>query len=165
MLLKSTRFSAALATWLLLPAVAVPVGAMAQTQTPVAGAATTPKAKPAAKAESPADRVEQHINQLHTELRITPAQQGVWDQFAQVMRDNAKSMNDTLTQRGTTYASMNAAENMQSYAQVAEVHAQDTQKLAAAFQNLYSSMSDDQKKNADTVFRARSERAVQHHKK
>ena len=60
---------------------------------------------------------------------------------------------------------MNAAENMQSYAQIAELHAQDTQKLAAAFQTLYGSMSDAQKKNADTVFRARSEqRDVQHHK-
>jgi protein CpxP len=164
MLLKSTCYSAVLATWLLVPAVAVPVGAMAQTQTPSAGAATTPKAKPAAKPESRADRVEQHISQLHTQLRITPAQQTAWDQFAQVMRDNAKNMNETLSQRGTTYASMNAAENMQSYAQIAEVHAQDTQKLAAAFQTLYGSMSDEQKKNADAVFRARSERAVQHHK-
>ena len=101
MLLKSTCYSAALATWLLLPAVAMPVGAMAQTQTPAAGAATTPQAKTATKPQSRVDRVEQHINQLHTQLRITPAQQGAWDQFAQVMRDNAKNMSETLTQRGT----------------------------------------------------------------
>jgi hypothetical protein len=78
------------------------------------------------------------------------------------MRDNAKNMNETLEHRGTTYASMNAAENMQSYAQVAEVHAQDTQKLAAAFQTLYGSMSDEQRKNADAVFRARSDHAGHH---
>jgi protein CpxP len=163
MLIKSTCYSAALATWLLLPAVALPAGALAQTQTPVAGAAA--KSKTAmAKPESRADRVEQHIAKLHTQLLITPAQKDAWDQFAQVMRDSAKNMDETLEHRGTTYASMNAAENMESYAQVAEVHAQDTQKLAAAFQTLYGSMSDEQKKNADTVFRARSDHAAQHHK-
>jgi protein CpxP len=163
MLIKSTCYSAALATWFLLPVVTLPAGAMAQTQTPVAGAAAAAKSKPAmAKPESRADRVEQHITQLHTELHITPAQQGEWDQFAQVMRENAKNMGKTLEQRGTTYASMNAAENMQSYAQVAEVHAQDTQKLAAAFQTLYGSMSDEQKKNADAVFRARSDHPGHH---
>jgi protein CpxP len=162
MIIKSTCYSAALATWLLLPAVALPTGAMAQNQTPVAGASAAPKAKAAVKPESRADRVEQHITQLHTQLHITPAQQGVWDQFAQVMRENAKNMGETLGHRGTTYASMNAAENMQSYAQVAEVHAQDTQKLAAAFQTLYGSMSDEQKKNADAVFRARADHAGHH---
>jgi protein CpxP len=165
MLFKSSCYSAALATCLLLPAVALlPAGAMAQTETPVAGAAAAPKVK-AAMAKKPAlraDRVEQHISQLHAELQITPAQQGAWDQFAQVMRDNAKNMTQTLEQRGTTYASMSAAENMQSYAQVTEVHAQDTQKLAAAFQTLYGSMSDEQKKNADAVFRARSDHPGHH---
>jgi periplasmic protein CpxP/Spy len=162
MLIKSTCYSAALAIGLLLPAVALPAGAMAQTQTPVVGAGAAPKAKAPVKPESRTDRVEQHITQLHTQLHITPAQQGAWDQFAQVMRENAKNMGETLEQRGTTYASMNAVENMQSYAQVTEVHAQDTQKLAAAFQTLYGSMSDEQKKNADAVFRARSDHAVHH---
>ena len=41
--IKSTCYSAALAAWLLLPAVAVPVGALAQTQPPAAGAAQRPK--------------------------------------------------------------------------------------------------------------------------
>ena len=38
-------------------------------------------------------------------------------------------------------------------------NAQDMQKLSTAFQTLYSSLSDEQKKNADEVFRAR---AAQH---
>ncbi len=169
MLLKSTRYSATLAMWLLLPAVAMPISAMAQTQAqtqapaPAPGAATTPKAKIAAKPVSRAERVEQHITQLHTQLHITAEQQGAWDQFAQVMRDNAKNMDETLEHRGSTYASMNASENMRSYADISQVHAQDTQKLATAFQTLYGAMSDAQKKNADAVFRARSEH-VKHHK-
>ena len=44
---------------------------------------------------------------------------------------------------------MNAVESMQSYATLAELHAQDVQKLTAAFQTLYGSLSDAQKKAAD----------------
>jgi periplasmic protein CpxP/Spy len=154
MTIKSTSYTAALLASLLLPALALPVGAFAQTQTPAAAPDATPKPKAAAhKPASRADRVEQHITQLHAELHITPAQQAEWDQFAQAMRDNAKDMSQMLEQRAAGFASMNAAEDMQSWAQMAQQHAQQTQKLAAAFQPLYASMSDDQKKNADAVFR------------
>jgi hypothetical protein len=163
MTIKSTLYSAALAGVLLLPAVAAPTGAFAQGEKQVGAASTAPKTKTAEpKSLSPTERVEQHITRLHAQLRVTPEQQAQWDQFAQVMRDNAKNMEQTLEQRGTTFASLNAADNLQSYAQVAEQHAQDVKKLANSFQTLYASMSDDQKKNADTVFRARAERAGHH---
>jgi phage/plasmid primase-like uncharacterized protein len=42
---------------------------------------------------------------------------------------------------------------MQSYAQLAQVHATNMQKLASAFQSLYSSFPDQQKLVADAVFR------------
>jgi periplasmic protein CpxP/Spy len=90
-------------------------------------------------------------------LHITPAQQSEWDQFAQVMRENAKNMDHDIEQRGARFTSMSALENMQSYAQIAQQHAEDTQKLAATFQALYGSMSEDQKKNADAVFRVRED--------
>lgn len=178
MTIKSTCTAAALAAAFLLPGVGLPSGAVAQTQTPLSGADARPAAPsggatsaPAAKSKATApkpisrsERVEQHIKQLHTELKITPNQQAQWDQFAQVMRDNAKDMDQMLDQRGTRFASMNAAEDLQSYAQVAQQHAQDTQKLAAAFQPLYGSMTDDQKKNADAVFRARADRGKHRHR-
>jgi periplasmic protein CpxP/Spy len=160
MTIKSTCYSATLAAAMLLPALALPVGAFAQTQAPAAGTAPAAKAKaPAHKHVSAEERVEQHITQLHAQLRITPAQQPQWDQFAQVMRDNAKNMDQVLEQRAAGFATMDAAEDMQSYAQVAQQHAQDTQKLATTFQTLYGSLSDEQKKNADAVFHARGDRA------
>jgi periplasmic protein CpxP/Spy len=158
MTIKSNSYVLALLAGLVIPAVSLPAGAFAQTPS----AAPTATAKPAAtasKAPSAADRVEQHITQLHTQLHITPAQQVQWDQFAQVMRDNAKGVDALVDQRGASLASMTAAENMQSYSQIAQQHAQDMQKLSTAFQTLYSSLSDEQKKNADEVFRAR---AAQH---
>jgi len=48
---------------------------------------------------------------------------------------------------------MNALQNMQSYEQIAEEHAQHLQKLVPAFQ---------QKQLTDQVFRMRIERAIQH---
>jgi periplasmic protein CpxP/Spy len=155
MTIKSTSYAAAVLASLLLPAVALPVSAFAQTQTPIGGPAAN--SKPKATASKPAtavEQVEQRISQLHAQLHITPAQQTQWDQFAQVMRDNASNMNQALAQRSATFATLNAVDNMQSYAQIAQEHAQDTQKLATAFATLYGTFSDEQKKNADTVFRA-----------
>lgn len=158
MAITTTTFAAILTASLLLPAVALPIKAFAQTETPVGGPSAAAKPKPPiAKPMSGPERVEQRITHLHTQLRITPAQQSQWDQFARVMRENSNDMYQTLEQRGTGFKSMNAAENMQSYAKIARQHAEDTQKLATTFQALYGTMPDEQKKNADTVFRARGE--------
>jgi periplasmic protein CpxP/Spy len=106
---------------------------------------------------------EQRISDLHTRLHITAAQQSQWDQFAQVMRDNAKDLDQAYAQRAATFEKMNAVENMQSYAQIEQTRAQDVQKLGPAFQALYTSMSDEQKQQADRVFRNQAARATQRH--
>jgi len=149
--------SLALAAMLALPGAAFAQGTpQAATQAPQttapAGHATPRRLAPQA--------IEQHIDRLHAQLQITPAQQQQWDQFAQVMRDNAANMRQAVEQRGTQLATMNAAQDMQSYAQLAEQHAQDMQKLSAAFQTLYDSMSSEQKQTADAVFRGRATHAA-----
>jgi periplasmic protein CpxP/Spy len=98
-------------------------------------------------------KVEQRITDLHAKLQITPAQQPQWDQFIQVMRDNAQSMDQTFQQRVQAMPTMTATANMQSYALLASTNAQDVQKLVPAFQALYDTMSDTQKRTADQVFR------------
>lgn len=102
-----------------------------------------------------AARVEARITRLHNQLGITPAQQAKWDQFAGVMRDNAKNMEQSFRNRGAHLASMSAAQNMQSYADLAVAHAQDVQRLAVAFQSLYGDLSPAQKHTADMLFRHR----------
>jgi protein CpxP len=100
-------------------------------------------------------KVEQRITDLHAKLQITPAQQPQWDQFIQVMRDNAQSMDQTFQQRVQAMPTMTATAtaNMLSYALLASTNAQDVQKLVPAFQALYDTMSDTQKRTADQVFR------------
>lgn len=101
----------------------------------------------------PTDRVEARIGDLHARLKISPAQTPQWDAFAGVMRDNARGMEAAFENRSTGRLKMNAVENMQSYATLADQHAQDLRRLAPAFAGLYNVMSDDQKRNADEVFR------------
>ena len=99
------------------------------------------------------DRVELRIADLHARLHITPDEQALWDQFAQVMRDNAQHMRQTAVDRADKLKTMNASENMLSYAQIAMQHAQDVQSLASAFQPLYVALSPDQQRTADVMFR------------
>jgi protein CpxP len=137
---------------------ALPTAASAQSTREPAPA--TPRAEVAPGAKSAEERVERRIAELHAQLHITPAEQQQWDQFAQVMRDNAREMDQVFIQRAQQYESMNAVQNMQSYEQVAETHAQQLQKLVPAFQNLYNSMSEQQKQIADRVFRANAAKHI-----
>ena len=137
---------------------ALPTAASAQSAQAPATAAPSTAAMPTLK--SAEERVERRIAELHAQLQITPAEQQQWDQFAQVMRDNAREMDQVFTQRAQQYESMNAVQNMQSYEHVAETHAQQLQKLVPAFQNLYNSMPDPQKQIADQVFRANAAKHV-----
>ncbi len=104
--------------------------------------------------QSMADRVELRIADLRAKLHINQDQQSLWDKFAQVMRDNAKHMAQLAEERATKLSMMNASDNLQSYAQIAVQRGQDLQSLAGAFQPLYPSLSDDQKRTADAMFRA-----------
>ncbi len=97
--------------------------------------------------------VDAHIAQLHAQLKITPAEETQWAAFAQVMRENAAQMDEAFTQRGQTLQTMDAVENLQSYALIAQIQSANMQKLAVAFQTLYASFPDAQRKVADGVFR------------
>ena len=80
------------------------------------------------------------------------------------MRDNAAEINHSFTDRGAKVGAMNASDNMQSYAQLAQVHATNMQKLASAFQSLYGSFPDQQKLVADGVFRKSNALPMRHEK-
>ncbi|HEX4151059.1 MAG TPA: Spy/CpxP family protein refolding chaperone, partial [Steroidobacteraceae bacterium] len=75
------------------------------------------------------ERVERRIRELHAQLRITQAEEPQWKQFADVMRENARDMDQVFMQRAQQFETMNAVQNMQSYEQLAEAHAQRLQKL------------------------------------
>jgi periplasmic protein CpxP/Spy len=139
---------------------AMPVGAVAQSAAPSA-TTTSPMPAQTTTAQSAEQRVETHIQQLHAQLRITAAEQPQWNQFAAVMRENARGMDQAFMQRAQQYPTMSAVQNMQSYEQIAATHAADMQKLVPAFESLYNVMPEQQKRLADQVFRANAEAHTQ----
>eukprot|EP01035_Chromulina_nebulosa_P014595 gene14595-19315_t len=102
---------------------------------------------------SMAGRIEQRITELHGKLQITREQQPQWQAFTTVMRENARSMDSTFQRRVQTMPNMSAVENMQSYAQVSAAHAADMQRVVPVFEALYATMSEQQRRVADRVFR------------
>ena len=89
-----------------------------QSATPPAAAAS-PMAGHPVQGKNAEERVERRIKELHTQLRITPAEEPQWNQFAQVMRENARDMDEAFMQRAQHYPTLNAVQNMQSYEQIA----------------------------------------------
>ena len=68
------------------------------------------------------------------------------------MRDNAKTMETLIKARSAHMMAMNAVDDLKSYGEIAEAHADGLKKFIPAFEPLYGSMSDTQKKNADAIF-------------
>lgn len=98
-------------------------------------------------------RVEARINNMHAKLAITNAQEEQWAKVAHVMRDNAKTM-DALTQQRFEHArSMTAVDDIKSYGEITDAHADGIKKFTPVFATLYADMSDAQKKEADILFR------------
>jgi len=104
---------------------------------------------------SKADPVEARIKELHTKLKITQAQETLWNNLTQVMRDNAKMMEALIKARSAKASTMTALEDLKSYGEIAEAHSDGLKKFIPVFEPLYASMSDAQKKGADALFNPR----------
>ena len=96
---------------------------------------TTTAPEPALPSDIAA-KVDQHNRQLHDQLQITPQEQPQWDKFTAVTTSNAADIGQAFDERSAKLDTMNASENMQSFAHVAQVHAANMQKAAEAFQAL-----------------------------
>ena len=109
-------------------------------------------------------KVEARIKALHAKLHITPAQETQWNALAQVMRENAHAIADLREERAEQAKSMNAVEQLKAYAAITDAQAAGIHKFLPAFQALYDTMSDAQKKTADALFRSRALAAAKKHK-
>jgi periplasmic protein CpxP/Spy len=109
-------------------------------------AANAPKA-------SSGDRVEARIERMHATLKITHEQEEQWAKVAHVMRENAKSLDALTEARFKNAKTMNAVDDLKSYGEITDAHADGIKKLTPIFATLYTGMSDAQKKDADELFR------------
>jgi hypothetical protein len=137
------------------PPAASDAAPMSQAPTATAPKAAAPQA---VKARSDA-QVEARITQLYKELKITKDQESAWNAVAQDMRDNARAMSSNIGDRNSSKA-MNAADNLKSYAKIADTYADGLKKIAPDFETLYDTMSPTQKKTADQIFNQRINQKV-----
>jgi len=107
-----------------------------------------------------ADDVEARIKTLHSQLKITAEQEQAWNTVANQMRDNAKARAETHQQRLASEQTASAPDMINAYAKSMETQADAAHKFSSAFQPLYDSMSDQQKKTADAVFREKVHKAA-----
>jgi Spy/CpxP family protein refolding chaperone len=147
---RTARAAGAAATLLGAIVLASPAFAASNAQSPAQQAMAAPASDSAG-----ATPVEARIRDLHKKLHITEAQKPQWDALAMVMRDNAQAMVDLQKQRAADSQSMNAVEVIKSYESVIEAHESGMKKFVPPFEALYNTMSDAQKKTADSLFRNR----------
>jgi hypothetical protein len=139
-------------------ALALPAGAAEQ----LPGSSGPPPAKPVAPKQT-GQGLDAHIKELRGKLRITAAQQPQWDDFVQVMRDNATKFELVSKTRVERHKTMNAVDDLKSFQEIAQLQADGLKRLSDAFQALYDRMSPEQQKNADAVFRDYASRWMRKH--
>lgn len=100
-----------------------------------------------------AESVDDRIAALHSELKITPAEEDQWSKVAETMRHNAQTIDSLLDQRHADSQKETAVANLRSWNEIAQAHADGSKALLDAFEPLYTSMPEAQKKIADDAFR------------
>ena len=102
---------------------------------------------------SAVEHAEAQIKQLQGTLNITEAQQGLWNNLTQVMRENAKDMDTLNKERAENTEPMNAVEHMKLHSEITQAHLDQMEKLITPFEAFYDSMSDQQKNITNIIFR------------
>jgi hypothetical protein len=116
-------------------------------------AAVGKKKAAAVSRPSAVEHTEAQIKQLQGALNITEAQKELWNNLTQVMRENAKDMDALTKDRAENTMTMNAVEHMKFHSQITEAYLDQQKKFLPPFEAVYASMSDEQKKSTDTIFR------------
>ena len=151
------RFSTGPALLIAAALLATPAAAFAQAPQTALARPSAP-ASVTASAQKRNAMVEQRISHLRTEIKITPDEQKSFDDFANVMRQNAAEMDGATGKGAALPASASAVDRMTAYSNVAQTHAQNMQQLTTAFTTFYNTLTPQQKKVVDTSFAEQSQK-------
>jgi periplasmic protein CpxP/Spy len=99
----------------------------------------------------PGQFVEGRIAFLKAQLKITPAQEAQWQQVEAAMRENAKTLDQTITAAREHRGNMNAVQRLESREQFTKVRVDNDARLLAAFKPLYASLSPEQQQMANQL--------------
>jgi LTXXQ motif family protein len=130
----------------------------------VAGAAPAEDANigpaPNSQTAPAADPTAARVKYLHDRLRITAEQEELWDKVGQAIRDNALTLAPLLRRRLRAATSGSAPELLHTYEALGEAQLDSQRKIIAAFEPLYASLSEIQKKIADAIIREGAQSAM-----
>jgi periplasmic protein CpxP/Spy len=99
----------------------------------------------------PGEFVDGRIAFWKAELKITPAEEGQWQQVEAAMRENAKALDQTISAARQNRGNMGAIQRLELREQFAKVRADNDARLIAAFKPLYSSLSPEQQQMANQL--------------
>jgi hypothetical protein len=101
------------------------------------------------------DRIEGRIAFLRTELKITDAQAGAWNTFADALRTNAQKLGavraSMMGQGLGQQQSSTLADRLDLQERWLVARLEGIRAIKPAFANLYTTLSDEQKKTADEL--------------
>ena len=99
----------------------------------------------------PLKHVEGRLAFLKTELKITPAQEPQWSKFADTVRSTAKNAQGAMPPMMGGAPAATASDRLGRYEKALTSRLETVRALKAAFDPLYTSLSDEQKKAADEL--------------
>jgi protein CpxP len=127
--------------------------ALAQTAPAPANSTATPSEARhhAMERMMPGQFVDGRIAFLKAQLKITPAQEAQWQQVEAAMRENAKTLDQTITTARQNRGNMDAVQRLELREQFAKVRVDNDARLLAAFKPLYASLSPEQQQMANQL--------------
>ena len=99
----------------------------------------------------PGQFVEGRIAFLKAQLKITPAQEAQWQQVEAAMRENAKTLDQTIITARQNRGNMDAVQRLELREQFAKVRVDNDARLLAVLKPLYASLSPEQQQMANQV--------------
>lgn len=116
----------------------------------------------------PGERIEARLAYAKTALKITPAQEQQWNVLAEVLRKHARAMDEQAATRraardaGNQPVPANAIERLEQRQKMMQAASLRMNEVLEAAKPLYASLSDDQKKEADSLLNQRGGRGGPH---
>ena len=98
------------------------------------------------------EHVENRIKELRTAIKITEAQELLWNNLTIIMRKNASEMDALTKEKAATPKAMNAVEDLKFHLVITQAQAAQMEEFIPPFEALYISLSDAQKMSADSMF-------------
>jgi hypothetical protein len=91
---------------------------------------------------------DQRIAALKTQLAITPEQQATWDTYAAALKKNVTGMQAMRQTMKTAMATKTPVERLDAHVAAMETRLAALKEVKPALGNLYTALSDEQKKKA-----------------